>query len=113
MAIQKEKTLNNGYTGNYWRITAVSINNMSRTMVGSIGLFKDKATSDAGGQPLLVKQFHFSFTMQEFLASPNVIALTYAKIVAQAETLLHYDMNGTPIVPPIPRDADLVGGTVV
>ena len=113
MAIEKEKVLNNGYTGNYWRITTISINTLTRTMVGSIGLFKDKATSDAGGQPILIKQFHFNFTMQEFLASSNVIALTYEKIIAQAETLLHYDINGSPIVPPIPRDADIADGTVV
>lgn len=114
MAIQKEKTMNNGSVGNYWRVLSVNIDRQRLTLSGRIALFKDQATSDAGGEPLgCVKVFNFPFTMLEFAAAPNAIAFLYGKVVAYAASTIAFDIDGTPIDPPRPRDADLVGGTDV
>jgi hypothetical protein len=114
MAIQKEKTLPNGAVGNYWRITTITIDRQNLTIVGTIALFKDAATSAAGAPPLgAQKIFRFPFTMQEFAAAPNAIAFIYGKIAAYANSLVSFDLAGNPIDPPVPRDADLANGTQV
>ena len=110
MAIEKQKTLNNGSSGNYWRIISITANTVSLKMSGQLGLFKDKNFSDSGGSTLMVKHFTFPFTRQEFIEAENIIALTYTKIMEQAYQALNYDIMGQPIDPPRYRDADLVGG---
>lgn len=111
MAILKQKTLSNGAVGEYWRITYIHIDRQNLRITGNIALFKDKATSDGGGPPLgAMKSFTFPFTMSEFLASTNAISFIYSKIVAYAASEISYDINGDPIDPPRPRDADLAGG---
>jgi len=103
--------MNNGSVGNYWRVLSVNIDRQSLTIGGRIALFKDKATSDGGGEPLgCVKVFNFPFTMVEFAASPNAIAFLYGKIVAYAASTVAFDIDGSPIDPPRPKDVDLAGG---
>ena len=88
MAIQKEKTMNNGSVGNYWRVLSVNIDRQRLTLGGRIALFKDQATSDAGGEPLgCVKVFNFPFTMLEFAATPNAIAF----FVRQGSSLCRFN----------------------
>lgn len=114
MAIQKSKTLNNGASGDYWRITSINIDRQNLFITGTIALFKDAATSASGGTPLgCVKSFQFPFTIAEFLAAPNAISFIYTKIRAHVETLINYDINGNPIIPPRPYDDDLAGGIQV
>lgn len=114
MAIQKEKTLPNGAVGNYWRITTITIDRQNLRIAGQIALFKDQAASVAGAPPLgAVKTFRFGFTMAEFLGSPNAIAFIYTKIKAKASELISFDIQGTPIDPPIYTDPDIAGGVDV
>lgn len=114
MAIQKTKVMANGHSGNYWRMLSIHLDRQSLKAVGRIALFKDKETSDAGGQPMgCIKDFRFSFTMLEFLSAPNAIAFTYTKIRTKAETLITHDLNGTPLEVPRFYDPDLAGGETV
>lgn len=114
MAIQKEKTTNNGSVGNYWRILSINIDRQALHITGRIALFKDQATSNAGGQPLgCIKVFTFPFTMSEFLASANAVTFIYTKIITYAAETIAFDINGDPIDPPMARDADLAGGISV
>lgn len=114
MAIEKSKTLLSGVTGNYWRVTSITIDRQNKFCIGRIGLFKDKATSDAGGIPLgAVKSFQFAFTLSELAAATNIIAFAYSKIVAYAEEEISYDINGNLLDTPVPRDPDIAGGVMV
>lgn len=114
MAIQKEKTLASGVTGNYWRITQINIDRQNLQIQGTIALFKDAASSAAGQPPIgASKVFQFPFTMAEFAEAPNAIAFIYTKIKARAAQTLNYDLAGQPIDPPRYVDEDLVGGTDV
>jgi len=114
MAIQKEKTLSSGITGNYWRITSVNINRQSLRMMVVIALFKDAAASAAGKPPIGdYKNFSFNFTMAEFAAASNAIAFAYGKIIAQAQTMRTHDISGVELAEPVYYDADLADGTIV
>jgi hypothetical protein len=111
MAIQKEKTLSNGVTGNYWRILSVFLDRQNLKAHGQIGLFIDKAASDAGKKPIgAIKNFSFALNMAEFLASANAITYIYSKIKAKAETEILYDIQGNLLEAPLLTDPDLAGG---
>lgn len=114
MAIQKSKTLPNGASGNYWRITKIVIDRQNLQIAGSIALFKDAATSAAGSPPLGgTKTFNFPLDLTAFLATPNAIAFMYTMIADHAAQTLDYDINGAPLDPPRYREPDLVGGIMV
>lgn len=111
MAIEKEKTLNNGSVGNYWRILNITIDRQNMKAHAQLALFKDKATSDAGGHNLnCIKLFSFNFTTAELVAAnTNLISWVYSKIMAAASTLVTKDIIGQTI-PPTPYDQDIAGG---
>lgn len=115
MAIEKSKTLPNGATGNYWRITSITLNRQNLTAIAEIALFKDKSTSDAGHPPLgAYKTFNFNFTVPALVSSQNVIAFIYGLIVARAETVVAYNFfTGEPLAEPTVVDPDIAGGTQV
>lgn len=110
MGIQKEKILNSGISGNYWRILSININRQAFKASAQLGLFKDKAASDAGKPHIgAVKSFDFTFTSSD-LASVNLISFVYGKILAIANQDISVDISGEPIDPPVKFDPDLVGG---
>lgn len=114
MAIQKSKSLNNGTSGNYWRILQIVIDREAYIARGRIGLFKDAATSAAGGTHLgLVKSFEFTFTMGEIAGVTNIINYMYGKILDKANTMVTIDLTGATLGSPIPFDSDIAGGTLV
>lgn len=114
MAIQKEKTLASGITGNYWRITSINIDRQNLRIMAVIALFKDAAASASGLPPIGdYKTFNFNFTMAEFSASPNAIAFAYGKIIAHAQTMRTHDISGVELETPVYYDPDLADGTAV
>jgi hypothetical protein len=111
MAIQKSKTLQNGATGDYWRLLNITIDRTTFKASCQLALFKDAATSNSGAPHLGdVKTFHFSFTMGEISAASNIVAYIYAKIVAAAEAEVTTDKFGNQLESPQPFDIDLAGG---
>lgn len=115
MAIEKAKTLENGASGNYWRILTITLDRQNLKARGQIALFKDKATSDAGKPHLgAVKTFTFDFTVSDLLAAANVISFMYGKIRTHAETMRSVDeISGEPIDPPVATDPDIAFGLMV
>lgn len=115
MAIGKSKTMENGASGNYWRIISIYIDRQNLRIHGTIGLFKDQATSAAGKPPLgEVKTFSFPLNLTEFFAAINVTAYVYTKIIERAETLITHDpITGDELAEPYYLDEDLANGDMV
>lgn len=106
MALLKSKTLENGATGKYWKITAECYDRMTRKVTWQIALFTDQAHATLHGKHLgLTKSFSSQVTPEE--ASGNRTALGYAKILEQASQMVNRDITGALLDTPVPRDSDL------
>lgn len=84
MALIKEKTLNSGVTGEYWRIIETNISYQSQLAHVTIGLYKDKQARLDGKDTLATQSFDWSgedfpFTIDE-LTRCNPVQLSYIKI---------------------------------
>lgn len=111
MAIQKTKTLPNGTSGDYWKITNVGIDRVEHKLIVTISLFLDASASSTGKQPLLsTKIYRLSFTSGELLS--DLINVIYTKVKDQANTMVSTNILGQPITPQ-PFDDDIAGGTDV
>lgn len=109
MAIQKSKTLSNGAVGNYWKITQLSIDRMSKNLVCVISLFSDKAHADAKAPNLgLNKTYSFSITKSDLVG--DLVELSYTKIKAKAASMVHKNIFGEPSNALIKYDLDIDGG---
>lgn len=112
MAIQKSKTLPNGVTGDYWRITQVSIVSTNMTFNVTISLFLSQAAFMAGAKPLTSnKIYRLTFTGPDLVG--DIIATTYGKVKAQASATVTRSITGAILSPPGVYDPDLDGGTDV
>lgn len=89
MAISKEKTLDNGAIGDYWKIAQIIINRIDMHIHVNLSLFSDKAHADQGLRLGCDKDFIFAISRDDLKA--DIIALAYGKIK-------------------IMKDADLVDG---
>jgi hypothetical protein len=65
MALQKDYETKEGYTANYWRITAVHLTAKNIADSFKIALYKDKTSRDAGKDIILLKHYTFPITDQE------------------------------------------------
>ena len=92
MAIQKTKTLANGMTGNYWKITSVSVDKQSMKLKVTMALFVAQANTATSPIPTTNKLFTFTVTKVDLMG--DLVALCYASIKAK-------------------NDPDLTGGTDV
>lgn len=91
MAIQKSKTLTNGSTGNYFKITKTTVDKQAMTVTCILSLFTDAAHTATS--PLdYTKVFKNTATKQQL--SGDILALCYTNIKAK-------------------NDPDLTGGTDV
>lgn len=114
MAIQKEKTLSSGVTGNYWRITTITVDSLNMKIVGQISLFKDQTASNAGKSPMAFsKTFRIPLNLPELLAAENIIAYMYEKIQDAADVVVTKDILGHDLPNPTTVAPDLSGGTPV
>lgn len=114
MAIQKEKTLPSGVTGNYWRIQNITVDRQNLKVAGQIALFKDKESSDAGKLPMpLIKTFKFPLIMQDVAPPADIIAYMYLKIQEAANVVVTKDILGNDLPQATTVDPDLSGGTPV
>lgn len=111
MAIQKTKTLPNGTSGNYWKITQVLCNKQTKVCSFEISLYLTKELADAGAPPLSVKKV-FSSAVSAVDMTGNMIALGYTTIKAQAAAMVKPPF-GSKDAALVQYDPDLVGGTDV
>jgi hypothetical protein len=94
MALQREKTLSNGFTGNYWRIVRISTLAKDGSEV-FLGLFKDKATSDELGDVAVIDMQTFNFDIpKDCFIEGNVYEWVYNKI---KESKIEVDEEGNEI----------------
>jgi hypothetical protein len=92
MALQKEKTLSNGATGNYWRISTLQFNRATMKLDMVISLYKDSTPSLA---PLSNGHLVSAVLSQQELTG-NLVAMAYNKIKAFANSdVPNVDGNGT------------------
>jgi len=93
MALLKEKSLPNGISGNYWKITEIFVNRMQRKARCVIALFKDeghKSTAPIGAQ------FALEFSLSDQELSDDITEALYLKIKSYANSdLPNLDGNGT------------------
>lgn len=92
MALQKEKVLASGVTGNYWRVSGLRFTRPTMILEMEVSLYKD---STPGLTPLgVTHQFSFVITQQEIMG--NLIAMAYTKIMEYANSdLPGIDGEGT------------------
>lgn len=105
MALQKEKSLSSGVSGNYWAVSDLRFNRASMGVDIVWSLYKDNTP---GLTPLgLSHAFHFKITPQEI--SGNLFTWAHTKTLAHANTdIPNIDGNGTHKACP-----DLIGATIV
>jgi len=110
MALQKEKVLPSGESGNYWRVSELHFTRSNMTVKATLALYKSAELAAAGATPMpFSHQFTFTITQPE-IASSNLVALAYTKILAMIAAL-HPPISG--IGEPASYYPDLVGATVV
>lgn len=113
MAIQKTKSLPNGSTGNYWKITSETCDRLKLTCAYVITLFTDKTHADNGSPSLgLSKKYVFTCTKGEL--AQDLTALGYDKIKTKAASIVTPPtIRGITTPAPYMYDSDLSGGTDV
>ncbi len=109
MALQKEKVLPSGESGNYWRVSELHFKRSSMIVSATLSLYKSAELAAAGSAPLPASHvFNFTITQQEIAG--NVVSLAYTKIIAMIAEL-HPPISGSG--EDSSRYPDLVGATTV
>lgn len=104
MALLKDKTLLNGSTGNYWKITSETYDKISLQCTWIIALFKDQDICTAGNPSLGLEKTYIYMASDVELAGDRTL-LGYIQIKLQAAQLV-YDLPGNR-GPSEPFDSDL------
>lgn len=78
MALQKTKSLDNGTTGDYWKITSIIYNRSASRLAVIITLFLDKSHGIAFKGLNYFKSYSFPITLDD--ATGNVIQFAYDQI---------------------------------
>lgn len=108
MAIQKNKILANGSSGNYWKIVREVCDRVALEMVVEIALFLDKAASDAGKQDLGEKKvFRFRVNREQLAGDRTALAYSLIKSKASSMVLAPRGREGDNLVM---FDSDLANG---
>lgn len=105
MALQKEKQLLNGTTGNYWKITSVTADKVKNKLQVVISLFISKEASDEGKLPLQAKHsFVSDFTKEQLAGDLTLLGYNLIKekmllpeptdIRKPLEIIAHRDLSG-------------------
>jgi len=82
MALQKEKVLDSGVSGNYWRVSALSFYRDGMKLNMTVSLYKD---ATPGLTPLGISH-NFSFVVTPLELTGNLILMAYTKIKAYANS---------------------------
>ena len=108
MALKKSKTLRNGTTGEYWKITQISLDRTSRNVTYQVSLYLNKAARDSGCSPLDFKKT-FSFTLTSEQANGDLSEIGYTKIKERASSMIPDPFSRVRPQPQIKCDLDLDG----
>ena len=81
MALKKSVVMDNGFEGDYWKITSIALNKQNLIVDASLGLYKSKAFADKPGlRP--EKIVNVRFKIQKEKAGDDLIKLAYEHIHA-------------------------------
>lgn len=109
MALHKAKSLDNGSSGDYWRLTYATFNRETLQVTCQIALYTSQTIANSANKHLgLVKSFAFSVSSMDL--SGDIRALVYGKIKTLASTVVSTDRFGNSITPHA-YDPDLDGAT--
>lgn len=104
MALRKAKTLPNGTTGEYWKITKEHYDRITHIATWSIALFVDRDCGISGAHLGPIKTYWKELTSQE--SHGDRTAIGYAHIKAKANEMIP-TLPATDPVTLMPYDADL------
>jgi hypothetical protein len=107
MALSKTKTLANGSSGNYWKITSAQVDKNKMQVTYTLSLYATQALADAGA-PSLGLSYSFKATFTKAQMQTDLIQLGYTTIMAQVNATSHPS-----IFTPKVAYADLKGATNV
>lgn len=80
MAIRKQKILNSGVSGNYWKIIKEDYDRLTGEIKWKIALFKDQSASDSNKDPLNVEHiFKKIITENEALGNRTQLGYNFIK----------------------------------
>ena len=114
MGIQKDKLLNIGVTGSYWKIINITVDKRNSKITGSLALYVNKAASDAGFQPLpFSKTFSLPLVPSEIAPPVDLIEYAYIKIQENANQIISEDPMGNPLETPLNKDPDIANGVYI
>lgn len=109
MAIQKDKLLPSGVTGNYWKITKESYNKTNNECTYEISLFLNKEVSDANGASLGIRKiYNYIATDQELAGDRTALGYVKIKEAAAAQVMRVPFAGGEPTTGTF--DPDLANG---
>lgn len=106
MALKKSKTLANGISGDYWRITLVSVNRVNKVVTYELSLYISKAARLAGAHALEMRKI-FKFTLTNEELAGDLCAIGYSKILTKSNTPVRAPFQNDPLVTVV-GDIDLV-----
>lgn len=107
MALRKEKLLDNGVIGNYWKVIEIHLNRVTNDLSFIVALFLSEAKARDGAKHLpYTKSASVKITDEE--AHGDLVALAYKAIMTIANTP-QVIPGAPPNVPPLPGDMDLEG----
>lgn len=108
MALLKQKTLEDGSIGNYWKITKPMPNKEDLTLIILLQLFTDQAHATNGSAKGLDFHLGFKFQVTHQELESNLFNLGYVKIKAVMNAVLHEAVEDQAAIYKYP---DLVGAT--
>jgi hypothetical protein len=116
MAIIKSKTLANGATGDYWKITSVNLKRSTLILSIKISLYQSKSKSMEKAPDLgLSKHIKVKISREESIG--NLVELAYTKVMEDATIQISsklFDPTATKqereSAPTVDKDTDLAGG---
>jgi hypothetical protein len=78
MAMQLNKTLDNGVTGNYWKITNIRIDRMGLQITVDVRLWVSQSTRNSGLNPLEIDSYVLTGSdYTTAMAASNLVAAIY------------------------------------
>lgn len=66
MAYIKTKTLRNGFSASYWRVTSIEANKLSKDVEVIVHGYKDKATRQDGATPIIYLKYSIPVAELDF-----------------------------------------------
>lgn len=95
MALKKKVTLQNGFEGDYWKVTSALLDKQRLIVEASIGLFKNQElANDPKVQP--AKRLNVKFDIKKEDTNKDLVSLVYVyidKLISKTISVGKFNMN--------------------